>query len=185
MRELLKLILRVLLTLIVGIVVSYGILHYVPFLTNSLAIVYGILIVVSSPGISASFWFYSKSSSEDAQKPEIPLKSEEEIFEQLDKDGKKTTEAPVTPEVIPASKMLVPVKDPGEAIKTVMQNRVIEALSKCKVNVDIKAEMDLKGEFKDPKISVAFITEESKKPDAPVKPEQKKDDREKLGVIRV
>jgi hypothetical protein len=188
MNELRKLILRVLVTLVVVTVVSFGILHYVPLFKDSLFGVYAILIVVSTPGISLSFWFYSKGSIEDVQKLEIPLKSEEEIFQQLTRDKEdKPTETPATSEpiVIPPTRMLVPLQSPGEAIKTVMQNKVIEALQRCKVNVDIKADMSLDGEFKDPKITVAFVTTEEKKTEAPTKPEPKKPEKETLGPPRV
>jgi hypothetical protein len=186
MNELLKLALRVLMTLVVATTVSFGVLHYVPVLTDSLFAVYGILVLVSTPGISASFWFYSRTSTEELPKPEIPLKSEEEIFKDLDRKAeKKPTEALATPEVIEPSRMLVPVQNPGEAIKIVMQNKVIEALQKCKVEVNINADMDLNGEFKDPKITVAFLTVEPKKTEGPAKPEPKKPEKETLGSPRV
>jgi hypothetical protein len=188
MNQLKKLILRVLLTLIVATLFSFGVLHYVPLFAESLLVLYGFLVLVSTPGISLSFWSYSKGSIEDVQKLEIPLKNEEEIFQQLTRDKEdKPTEAPATSEpiVIPPTRMLVPLHSPEETIKTVMQNKVIEALQKCKVNVDIHADMGMDGEFKDPKITVAFVTTEEKKTEVPAKPEPKKPEKETLGPPRV
>lgn len=83
--------------------------------------------------------------------------------------------------------MLVPTQNPKDAIQTVMQNKVIEALSKCKCEVEINAEMTLDGEFKDPKISVAFLTPENNKPKTPEapKPTLKPRDPEQLTTPRV
>ena len=186
MNDLLKLILGVIVTLFVATMISYTVFHYFPVLTDSLFVLYALLGVFSTPGVSLSFWFYSKQSLGETAKPEIPLKNEEEIFEQLDKKvEKQSIEAPATPEVIPSSRMLVPIQNPAEAIKTVMQNKVIEALQKCKVEVNINADMDLSGEFKDPKINVAFITVDKDKLEAPAKPELKKETKETLGSPRV
>lgn len=161
-------ILGIFLTLTVSTLISFSMFRYAPFLMDSVALVYLVLLLVSGPGISLSFLYYVQGSFRTKEKPEVPLVSEDTIFKDLDHETLKDPDPlPGEPEVIEPSKAIVPMEKPGDAIKTVMQNRVIEALQKCKVEVNINAEMDLNGEFKDPKISVAFLTPETKKPQQP------------------
>jgi hypothetical protein len=164
------LILGLVLTLLFVILLSFAMFHYVPFLQNSMILVFVILIAASSPGITFSFWQYMKSELKEA-KPEVPLVSEDKIFHDLKRGEEKIDDPPgelLEPEVIKPATEIVPFLKPGEAIKAVMQTKVIEALQKCKVEVNINADMDLNGEFKDPKINVAFLTPKAKKePDKP------------------
>src|SRR5271157_134850 len=145
-------------TLLFAVLLCFGILHY-STIQLSLPVLYAVLFAPTLPGVSASFYYYTRGSVEHKDPLEtIPLKDENEIFENLRKDK---PEAPVTPEVIPPQRTeIVPVINPNDpdALKKAMLMKVIQSLNQAEVSVEITTEMDLQGNFTDPKITVGFHT---------------------------
>lgn len=171
-----KFILGVCLTLLVSTLLAFGVLHYVPWTVSNMFVLYLILFLPTCPGITASFWIYQNGSLRAPETPEAPLMDEDAIHDQLTKDKAPPGDlapAETETEVIAPGHEIIPVPTtPSEAIKAVMQNKVIEALQKCKCEVSINTDMDLEGNFKEPKITVSFIPP-TPAPATP-KPEQKK-----------
>lgn len=157
MNRLLKCVLGIVVTLLISTLVCFSALYYFSWNPGSLLTLYLVLLVPTFPGTSLSVYYLQKGRLRGPEEPAVPLKDEKEIFEAMKKEETHEEPSPI-PEVIQPQHQIVPLSNPGDAIKAVMQNRVIEALQKCTVKVDINADMGLDGEFKDPKISVSFVT---------------------------
>jgi hypothetical protein len=182
LKKIVVLVLGVLASLSVSMVLSFSIFRYFPLMFDSLTVFCAILLPVSGSGIGVSFFYYAKGSFRREKKPEVPLLEEDNIFKQISQEvtHDNNGSSPKEPEVIPPGRELVPMEKPQEAIKRVMQNKIISALQNCEVKVSLAGTMDLEGNIENEKIEFSFqpkdpVSLDSKNPAK--KPEQRDPER--------
>jgi hypothetical protein len=174
-------------TLVFAVLLCFGILRYTT-IRLSLPMMYAVLFVPTLPGVSISFYYYTRGSMEHKEGLEsIPLKDEDEIYHDLKKDN---SEVPATPEVIPPQQTAIVAINPNDpdALKKAMLAKVIQSINNAEVSIDISTGMDLKGEFLDPKITVGIHSPQKKKQetkDLPKKEEKTTESSEQLHRPRV
>lgn len=153
-------------------------MHYLPDL--SLTILGFVLVAIAGSGMTLTLETYDKKDPKTGaktegktEKPDVPLLTEDQILTGL--NGKSSLEPTTVPEIIPPKNAIVPVKD---QVKQVMQNKIVEALQKARVTVEINGTMDMDGEFKDPEITFGITNAPNPTSDKPVvkteKPENEK-----------